>query len=71
MGLDNNFSYKGFYFGFLIDWKQGGKVFSQTNMWMDYTGTSKRTENLDPMVIPGMAACSVTGVWDSTGQPNT
>jgi TonB-linked SusC/RagA family outer membrane protein len=72
MGLDNNFSYKGFYGGFLLDWKQGGKVFSQTNMWMDYTGNSKRTENrADSMVIPGMAATNVNGQWVSTGQANT
>ena len=72
MGLDNKFSYKGVYFGFLIDWKNGGKVFSQTNMWMDYTGTSDRTQDrpTDGLVIPGMAATKVNGVWTSSGVPN-
>ncbi|HXB41259.1 MAG TPA: SusC/RagA family TonB-linked outer membrane protein [Bacteroidia bacterium] len=70
VGIDNNFSYKGFYFGFLIDWKQGGKIFSQTNMWMDYTGNSLRTENRDSIVTPGMSASNVNGQWVSSGQAN-
>lgn len=73
MGFDNNFSYKGVMFGFLIDWQKGGKVFSQTNMWLDYTGNSIRTADRpdDGLVVKGVVAADNNGVWESTKVVNT
>jgi len=73
MGLENTFSYKALSLSFLIDWQQGGKVFSQTNLWMDYAGTSQRTEDRPAagLVNEGMVADNSTGTWISTGVANT
>jgi hypothetical protein len=73
MGFENTFTYKSFSFGFLIDWQQGGKIYSQTNMWMDYSGLSARTENRPAAgtVNQGMVADDATGTWVSTGVANT
>ena len=73
MGLENSFSYKEFSFAFLIDWQNGGKVYSQTNMWMDYSGISARTGDRPDAgtVNQGMVADDATGTWISTGVANT
>lgn len=73
LGLENTLTYKALTFGFLIDWQQGGKVYSQTNMWMDYSGLSARTENRPDagLVNEGMVADNSTGEWVSTGVANT
>lgn len=42
-GLNNNFRYKGLDFSFLIDTKQGGEVFSVTNMFGRYSGVLEET----------------------------
>lgn len=34
MALANNFTYKGFTLYALLDWKQGGQIYSLTNQWM-------------------------------------
>jgi len=34
MGITNTFSWKGFDFYVLLDWKQGGDIYSLTNQWM-------------------------------------
>lgn len=73
MGFDNNFSFKNVTLGFLLDWQQGGKIFSQTNMWTDYAGLSKRTEDRPEggMIMKGVVAANNNGVWTSTGVQNT
>jgi TonB-linked SusC/RagA family outer membrane protein len=74
IGLENSFTFKNFTLGFLIDWQDGGKVFSQTNMWMDYSGLSKRTENRPDggLVNQGMVAvANSNGDYVSTGVANT
>ncbi len=73
MGFDNSFKYKNLTFSFLIDWQQGGKVFSQTNMWMDYSGLSARTEDRPDagLVNDGVYADNSTGTWVSTGVADT
>jgi TonB-linked SusC/RagA family outer membrane protein len=77
MGIENTLTYKAFSFGFLIDMQQGGLIYSQTNMWMDYSGLSKRTEdrpddpNVANSVNQGMVAVNTNGVWTSTGVANT
>ena len=42
MGWDHTFSYKGFS-DFLLDWRYGGKVLSQTQAEMDLYGVSEIT----------------------------
>ncbi len=73
LGLENTLTYKSFSFAFLVDWQQGGKVYSQTNMWMDYSGLSARTEDRPAagLVNEGMVADNSTGTWVSTGVANT
>lgn len=73
LGFDNNFTFKNITLGFLVDWQQGGKVYSQTNMWTDYSGLSKRTEDRpgDGLIMEGVVAQQVNGVWVSTGVQNT
>ena len=43
MGWNHTFSYKGFSFYFLLDWRYGGKVLSQTQAEMDLYGVSEIT----------------------------
>jgi len=73
LGFNNSFTYKNITFDFLIDWQQGGKVFSETNMWMDYSGLSLRTEDRpgEGLVNDGVYADNSTGVWVSTGVTDT
>jgi TonB-linked SusC/RagA family outer membrane protein len=42
-GLSNSFRYRGFDFSFLVDTKQGGEVFSVTNMFGRYAGVLEET----------------------------
>ncbi|VAW21284.1 Outer membrane TonB-dependent transporter, utilization system for glycans and polysaccharides (PUL), SusC family [hydrothermal vent metagenome] len=43
-GLNNSFSYKGFSFNFLLDFVQGGEIYSSTKYEMMRNGTAKFTE---------------------------
>jgi len=67
-GINNNFKYKSFDFGFLIDIQNGGQLFSTTNMWGNYSGILEESaannirENgvvLDAVVNVGTAAAPV------------
>jgi len=73
MGFDNSFTFKNVTFEFLLDWQHGGKIFSQTNMWMDYSGLSARTEDRpdEGLVNDGYYADNSTGTWVSTGVKDT
>ena len=73
MGFENNFTYKNVTFGFLVDWQQGGKIFSQTNMWMDYSGLSLRTEDRPDagLINTGVLGDNSSGSWVATSTPNT
>ncbi|WP_215224039.1 SusC/RagA family TonB-linked outer membrane protein [Echinicola shivajiensis] len=42
-GFSNNFTYKNFDFGFLIDYKMGAVIFSGTNSWLYRRGMHKNT----------------------------
>lgn len=44
LGLDNTFRYKNWSFSFLIDWKEGGDMFSLTNWFGGYSGVLAETE---------------------------
>ena len=43
MGLNNNFTYKNFSLGFLLDGKFGSKMYTSTNAYGTYYGLHKRT----------------------------
>lgn len=66
MGISNNFTYKNFAFGFLLDGKFGSKMYISTNAYGTYYGLDKRT--VDNNVRE--TGITVTGV-DQLGNPFT
>ncbi len=73
-GLRNQFSYKGLDLSIFLDIKQGGQIYSQSNMYMTLYGTGEWTEanREGGFVAEGMVAQEqADGTWTSTGQPNT
>lgn len=59
-GINNNFKYKGISFGFLIDVKVGGSLFSTTDMFGKYSGLTEETAEGDirenGKALPGVKA---------------
>ncbi|WP_343701196.1 SusC/RagA family TonB-linked outer membrane protein [Chitinophaga sp.] len=53
-GITNNFSYKGASLSFLIDVRQGGKIFSYSKFQQWSVGTGKGTENGDNLISDGV-----------------
>jgi len=73
-GLRNEFSFKGIDLSVFLDIKQGGDIYSQSNMYMTVYGTGAWTEanREGGLVAEGMVAQEQSdGSWVSTGQPNT
>ncbi|MDD7886428.1 SusC/RagA family TonB-linked outer membrane protein [Flavivirga sp. 57AJ16] len=68
LGITNNFSYKGFSFGFTFDIRQGGLMFSRTASNSRFTGNSITTtiNDRNPYIVPG----SVQSVVDPS-DPNS
>jgi hypothetical protein len=69
-GWNNDFRVGPAQLSFLFDFHKGGKIFSVTNMWGDYTGIFKNSlkgREVD-WNNPGLV---VAGTDDVTGQPNT
>ena len=64
-GVNNNFRYKGVDFGFLIDTRQGGNIYSTGNMWGSYAGILANTE------FRPDTGLLIKGIDAATGQPNT
>lgn len=57
MGVNNSFKYKFITVSALLDWKNGGHIYSGTNRLMDFYGTSKRTEDrTSTFIIDGYKA---------------
>ncbi len=55
MGVSNNFSYKGLSLSFLLDYKKGGDIFSNSVVSMLGRGVTKDTEDREKTVIlPGV-----------------
>ena len=55
LGLTNTFSYKGFTLRALIDWKQGGDIFSSTAASLLLRGQLKMSEDREGLrVVPGV-----------------
>ncbi|WP_298708090.1 SusC/RagA family TonB-linked outer membrane protein [Chitinophaga sp.] len=53
-GITNNLSYKGLSLSFLIDVRQGGKIFSYSKQQQWSVGTGKGTENGDNLIADGV-----------------
>lgn len=73
-GLNNSFSYKGFYLDFLIDFKAGGDIYSGTNVRLTGRG-GKHKQTVEAhsglgYVSEGREKLTVTGV-DQEGNPMT
>ena len=69
-GWNNQFKYKRFNAGFLLDFHEGGKIFSTTNMMCDQSGQCANTlrgREVD-WNKPGVI---VNGIDKATGKPNT
>jgi TonB-linked SusC/RagA family outer membrane protein len=64
-GIDNTFHYRGVDFGFLIDTRQGGNIYSTGNMWGSYAGVLKNTE------FRPDTGLLIKGIDQATGQANT
>ncbi len=64
LGFVNNISYKNFSLGFVIDWRQGGKIFSQSQAYMHAAGNAEAT------LANRTGGLIVNGVY-SNGTPNT
>lgn len=64
-GWDNTFHWRAVDFGFLIDTRRGGKVYSTGNMWGSYAGVLKSTE-----VRPDTGLL-IAGIDQATRQPNS
>lgn len=68
MGLNNAIRFKGAYLSFLLDWKQGGDMFSLTNFFGGYSGVLDfTTEGRDGTYV----AEGVVANADGTYSPNT
>ena len=64
-GVDNTFHYRGVDFGFLIDTRQGGNIYSTGNMWGSYSGVLAVT------AFRPDSGLLIKGIDRSTGQENT
>jgi hypothetical protein len=62
-GLNNSFRYKQFSLDFFFDVKKGGDVWNGVDSYGDFYGTSKATENREPIVLDAIS--------DVDNKPNT
>ena len=70
MGINNSFSYKGAYLSFLVDWKQGGDMFSLTNFFGGYSGVlAYTTEGRDGTYIAEGVARNPDGTFRENDNP--
>ena len=71
MGWDHTFSYKGFTLYFLLDWRYGGEVLSQTQAEMDLYGVSEITADARDrgyVMLDGQRIDNVKGFYKSSGR---
>jgi TonB-linked SusC/RagA family outer membrane protein len=54
-GLSNSFTYKQFSLGFFFDMKKGGDVQNDVDSYGNFYGTTKATENREPLVVEGIS----------------
>lgn len=55
-GINNSLRYKRFGLDFFFDVKQGGDVYNGVDSYGDFYGTSKATENREPIVLDAVSA---------------
>jgi len=71
LGITNNFNYKNFSLSVLFDWKQGGKLYSNTVGQMLSRGVTKDTENRETVIVsPGVlgVASTLKPLLDANGK---
>jgi len=75
MGIRNNFTYKRFSLGVLIDMQKGGKYRSLTNIWGNYSGILEQTaaNNIREVgvILPGVTGTIVYDADDNYTVTNT
>lgn len=74
MGLQNKFSYKNLTLSFGFDWKQGGKMYSETKYLSYFTGNGKETTYNDrnAFIIPNSVVQNPDGTYsENTTAINT
>lgn len=61
LGVNNDLSYKSFHLSFLVDWKNGGQMYSGLNRLINLYGTSSITADrgTEKLIIPGVKASTV------------
>jgi TonB-linked SusC/RagA family outer membrane protein len=64
-GIDNTFHFRNFDFGFLLDTRQGGNVYSTGNMWGSYSGVLASTAYRPD------SGLVIRGIDQATGKENT
>jgi len=64
-GIDNTFHYRGVDFGFLVDTRQGGNIYSTGNMWGSYAGILANT------AFRPDTGLLIVGIDQTTGAANT
>ncbi len=68
-GFSNDFSFKGFQLGVLVDFKIGGDIYSGTNVRLTQAGLTQRTlegrEGQEPITVSGVAQNGT----DESGEP--
>ncbi len=70
MGWNHTFSYKGFSLYFLLDWRYGGEVLSQTQAEMDLYGVSEVTADARDkgyVMLEGQKINNVKGFYKTVG----
>jgi TonB-linked SusC/RagA family outer membrane protein len=62
LGVSNTFRYKFVQLSALVDWKNGGQMYSGANRLIDLYGTSKRTADRETakLVYPGVKSSTIT-----------
>jgi len=73
LGISNEFSYKGLSFGFSVDIREGGLMYSRTASITRFTGNSITTtiNDRNPYIIPGSVRQVVDGGGNVTFVENT
>ncbi|MGF7230919.1 SusC/RagA family TonB-linked outer membrane protein [Arachidicoccus sp.] len=62
LGINNALRYKSIKLSFLVDWKNGGQIYSGANRLINLYGTSQKTANrgTETLIIKGVKASTVT-----------
>lgn len=72
LGVSNTFRFKSFQLSALVDWKNGGQMYSGANRLMDLYGTSIKTagRDVDKLIWPNAVKASTVGANGKGGAPN-